>query len=65
MSAKFKKIVSPNYRYPERNFQRKMKFKFLYFIQFCIKCNHIWYMQQRNHDTIHGNNKSVDKSHMV
>ena len=38
-----------------------MKFKFLYFIQLCIKCDQIWHKQQN----IHGNDKSVDKSHIV
>ena len=52
--------------YTERNFQSKLKFNiFLYFIQFCIKCNQIWYKQQLIHAAIHGNDKSVDKSHIV
>ena len=41
-----------------------MKFSSLYFIQFCIKCNKIWHKQQIIHDTTHGNDISVDKSHM-
>ena len=46
--------------YTDRNFQRKMIF-FYVFIQFGIKCNQIWH----NHVTIYGNDKSVNKSHIV
>ena len=46
--------------YTDRYFQRKMKSNFLYFIQFCIKCNKIWYKQRIFHVTIHANDKSVD-----
>ena len=42
------------YEYTETNFQRKMKFNFLYFIQFCIKWNLILHKQRIIHDTIHG-----------
>ena len=44
--------------YSERNFQSKMKFNGLYFIQFCIKCNKIWLKQQIIHVTKHGNHKA-------
>ena len=42
-----------------------MKFNFVYFIQFCIKWNQIWDKRPITHDTIHGNDKSVDKSHII
>ena len=53
------------YKYTERNFQRKMKFRCLYFIHFCIKRNQIWRKQRIIHDTINGYVKSVDKSQIV
>ena len=42
-----------------------MKFKFLYFIQFCKKSNQILHKQRIIHDTTHDNDKRVDKSHAV
>ena len=42
-----------------------MKFNFLYITQFCIKCNEIWRKQQIIHDPIYGNDKNVDKSHIL
>ena len=42
-----------------------MKFDFLYFIQFCMKCDKICHKQQIIHDTIHGTDKSVDKFHII
>ena len=49
----------------ERNFQRKMKFSFSNFMQFCITGNQIWHKQRIIRDTIHGNDKSVDKAQSV
>ena len=43
-----------------------MKFIFfVYVIQFCINRNQLWHKQRIIHDTIHGNDKSVDKSHRI
>ena len=51
----FSFIFSKNlHLYTEINFLRKMKFYFLYFIQFCIKCDQIWHKQRTVHDTIYG-----------
>ena len=43
---------------------KQNEFNYLYFLQFCIKCNQIWHKQQINYDTIEGNDK-VLTSHIV